>query len=58
MSLFSLMSKYFPKAIKDYIKFNIGILDHSTLLKKLKKKTNFILKLLLILVLTRGNSQN
>ena len=58
MSLFSLMCKYFLKAIKDYIKFNMGVLDHSTLLKKTKKKTNFIQKLLLILVLIRGNSQN
>ena len=36
MSLFSLMFKFFPRTIKDYIKFNIGILDHSTLLKKPK----------------------
>ena len=31
------MCKLFPKSIRNHIKWNIGILDHATFLKKLKK---------------------
>lgn len=43
--------------IKNYIKYNIGILDHSMLLKKLKK-AKFYPETIVDIGANQGNSQN
>ena len=57
MSLCSLICKLFPKEIKSYIKFNMGILDHSKLFKKLKKD-KFYPETIVDISANQGNSQN
>ncbi len=37
MSLFSLACKLIPRYFKDYIKINLGVLDHFDVLKKIKR---------------------